>query len=144
MPQKNYNKNNVKIINWCELSSVMTGGNPSIVRSNFVKKDYEKEVDKLMRYIDEFVKRNKKVKKVVERATILRDDGVRKYVKAPKQVQLFKVLDKLPKGAEKININLFQKGENYYTYFFDLKNGFDIKEWYNLEKANEYINEKTQ
>lgn len=142
MPVKKYNKENVKLINWCELSSILTGGNPGVVRSNFVNKEFEYEVDKLMRYMDEFVKRNKKMKKIVERKVVKNEKGIPKYVKAPKVVTNYKQLEKLPKGAEKISNAIYSKSGNYYTHIFTMNEGLDVKEWYDLKLAQDYIIEK--
>jgi len=127
------------VINWTELSAVLTG-EIGMVRSNFVPKKHKSEVDKLMKYVNKWCDKNRKSDKVVPRITVKIGNTVT-FAKNPDKIDPFTKIKVLPDDCEKISTKLFKKGECYYTSKFSMKDGLDIREWYNIDKAKEYLND---
>lgn len=127
------------VINWTELSAILTG-EIGVVRSNFIPKKHKSEVDKLMNYVTKWCDKNRKSDKVVPRITVKIGNTV-SMIKNPDKIDPFTKIKILPDDCEKISTKLFKKGECYYTSKFNMKDGLDIREWYNIDKAKEFLND---
>ena len=126
-----------KIVNWNELSVIMTG-EAGVIRSNFVHKEHKPEVERLMKYITKWCEKNRKSSATIPRVTIKVNNTVT-TIKQPKKVSNYKKLDKLPDGLEKISNGIYKKGECYYTNKFSMSSGLDVREWYKFEDAKEFL-----
>ena len=78
--------NDKKVINWNELSVVLTG-EAGVVRSNFVQKEHKKEVEKLMNYISKWCEKNRKTSAIIPRVSVKIGNTVT-TVKKPKQIEI--------------------------------------------------------
>ena len=129
--------NDKKVINWNELSVVLTG-EAGVVRSNFVQKEHKKEVEKLMNYISKWCEKNRKTSAIIPRVSVKIGNTVT-TVKKPKQIEPFVKIEALPGNCEKISNGLYKKGNCFYTNRFSMSHGLDIREWYSLEPAKSYL-----
>lgn len=130
-----------KLINWNELSILMTGKSNSI-RKKTVPPKFHDEIVKLMVFVTRWANRNKHEDYYFPRATIKKGNTVM-IVKNPPKAKLFTEVQKLPEGCVKIEKGIYKKDNLFYTSRFSINSGLDIKEWYSIKQAKEYLENKS-
>jgi len=130
------------LLNYSELSLVLTGNTTEIRRENIPRK-HIKAITQLNRYLVRWVNKNKKFQDGIPRVEVTLANNKRVLVKVPKKVPSYSVIKNLPSNAEMLEKNLFQGEEGkFYTTILDIKEGLEILEWYNLEDAKNYLQNK--
>ena len=128
------------LINWSAMS-ILLSGDAKIVRSDFVPVKYHEELVKLMVFITRWANKNKHPDYKDEIQTVKRGNSIYREKVFKKANQFTEVL-KIPEDSVKIEKGIYQNGEKFYTDKFNINTGPDVKEWYSLEKAREYITKK--
>lgn len=131
---------NSKVINWNEISILLTGES-QVIRGNFVPLKYHGELVKLMVFVTRWANKNKHPDYYHPKETVIIGNTVKPRQKIFKKAKQFTELSKIPEGSVKIQKGIYQKDNLFYTDRFNINTGPDIKEWYSLEKAQKYMSE---
>jgi len=131
----------LKLINFKELSLVLTGDSNSL-RRTFIPKRLQAEVKNLDRYLTRFINNNRTWDDTVPRVEVELPGSRRVLVKAPDIVQNHKVIKALPKEVSKLENGLFKFDGKFYTTKFSKKTGVEVREYYELEDAKKYLSNK--
>lgn len=126
------------LLNYSELSLLLTGNTLKITKDK-IPREHIKAITQLNRYLVRWVNKNKKFQDGIPRVTIKLENNTRVLVKMPKIVPKFKVLKKIPAEASMLKNGLWEYEGVYFTTKLDIKEGLQIKEWYNLEDAKNYL-----
>lgn len=129
------------LINYAELSLALTGKTTEI-NKNKVPKEHIKAITQLERYLVRWVNKNKKFTDGIPRVEITLPSRQRILVKMPEKVKKFKIVKHLPSNSTMLHNGLWEFEEKYYTTKLDKDTGLEVKEWYRLEDAKNYLQSK--
>lgn len=129
------------LLNYNELSLLLTGSTMKITREK-IPREHIKAITQLNRYLVRWVNKNKVFQDNIPRVAITLENKKRVLVKMPKIVPKFRILKSIPPEASMLHNGLWEFEGVYFTTKLDMKEGLQIKEWYNLEDAKNYLQNK--